>query len=126
KTFPNKKLPIDGLQIEMSKTAKLHNQEKMLIDEIEELNQKSSLIGHENIELSKRVTLIHQENRELHKKVYGATENRKEEGSCSEKTSEKESCVPLHLQQREQQPNVNRTVPECEISLGLKLQSSNC
>ncbi|KAJ8555088.1 hypothetical protein K7X08_000023 [Anisodus acutangulus] len=96
--------------------------EKMLTDEIEELNRKSSLIGHENIELSKKVTLIHQENRELHKKVHGATDNRKEEGSCSGQTSGKESCVSLHLRQSEQQLNVSRTIPECEISLGLQLQ----
>ncbi|XP_059289306.1 agamous-like MADS-box protein AGL17 [Lycium ferocissimum] len=91
--------------------------EKMLTDEIEELNRKGALIGHENIELSKKVTLIHQENRELQKKVYG-----KEEGSCSVQPSGKESCLPFHLQQNEQQQNVNKTVPECEISLGLQLQ----
>ncbi|XP_075110704.1 MADS-box transcription factor 27 isoform X4 [Nicotiana tabacum] len=84
-------------------------QEKMLTDEIEELNQKRALIHHENIELSKKITLVQHENRQLLKKGYGAIDIRKEEGSFSGQAN---SCVPVHVNRSE----------EDEIRLGLQLQ----
>ncbi|XP_015055296.1 MADS-box transcription factor 23-like [Solanum pennellii] len=105
---------LDNLENEMEMSLKniRIKKEKMLTDEIEELNQKSALIGHENVEMSNKLTLIHQQNTLLHNKVNGETESIKlEEGSCSVHTLEKESCVPLQLK-------VNRAVQECEISLG--------
>ncbi|TMW99744.1 hypothetical protein EJD97_002051 [Solanum chilense] len=106
---------LDNLENEMEMRLKniRIKKEKMLTDEIEELNQKSALISHENVEMSNKLTLIHQQNTLLHNKVNGETESIKlEEGSCSVHTSEKESCVPLQLK-------VNGAVQECEISLGL-------
>ncbi|XP_004248967.2 MADS-box transcription factor 23 [Solanum lycopersicum] len=106
---------LDNLENEMEMSLKniRIKKEKMLTDEIEELNQKSALIGHENVEMSNKLTLIHQQNTLLHNKVNGETESIKlEEGCCSVHTLEKESCVPLQLK-------VNRAVQECEISLGL-------
>ncbi|XP_009608317.1 MADS-box transcription factor 23-like isoform X2 [Nicotiana tabacum] len=89
-------------QLEMRLNNIRTRKEKMLTDEIEELNQKRALIHHENIELSKKVTLVQHENRQLHKKGYGAIDIRKEEGSFS---GQAKSCVPEH-----------------EIRLGLQLQ----
>uniref|UniRef100_A0A3Q7IF94 MADS-box domain-containing protein n=1 Tax=Solanum lycopersicum TaxID=4081 RepID=A0A3Q7IF94_SOLLC len=106
---------LDNLENEMEMSLKniRIKKEKMLTDEIEELNQKSALIGHENVEMSNKLTLIHQQNTLLHNKVNGETESIKlEEGCCSVHTLEKESCVPLQLK-------VNRAVQECEISLGI-------
>jgi MADS-box transcription factor len=42
-----------------------------MIDQIQELNRKGSLMHQENIELYNKVNLVHQENIELRRKVYG-------------------------------------------------------
>ncbi|XP_009757375.1 MADS-box transcription factor 23 isoform X2 [Nicotiana tabacum] len=96
-------------QLEMRLKNIRTKKEKMLTDEIEELNQKRALIHHENIELSKKITLVQHENRQLLKKGYGAIDIRKEEGSFSGQAN---SCVPVHVNRSE----------EDEIRLGLQLQ----
>uniref|UniRef100_A0A7C9DHP9 K-box domain-containing protein n=1 Tax=Opuntia streptacantha TaxID=393608 RepID=A0A7C9DHP9_OPUST len=45
--------------------------DQLLLEEIQELDQKKEFFHQENIELSKKIDLIHQENMELQKKAYG-------------------------------------------------------
>ncbi|KAJ1268546.1 hypothetical protein BS78_07G143100 [Paspalum vaginatum] len=45
--------------------------DQLMLDQIQELNRKGSLIHGENIELYDKVNLAHQENIELRRKVYG-------------------------------------------------------
>jgi MADS-box transcription factor len=43
-----------------------------MIDQIQELNRKGSLMHQENIELYNKVNLVHQENIELRRKVHAS------------------------------------------------------
>ncbi|XP_064973103.1 MADS-box transcription factor 23-like isoform X1 [Musa acuminata AAA Group] len=85
-------------QLEMRLRGVRKTKEQLLINEIQELNQKvrqptvsmilivfevmqfllfslqGSLIHQENMELYRKINIMHQENRELHKKVYAPTE----------------------------------------------------
>ncbi|CAD5188231.1 unnamed protein product, partial [Musa acuminata subsp. malaccensis] len=61
-------------QLEMRLRGVRKTKEQLLINEIQELNQKGSLIHQENMELYQKINIMHQENRELHKKVYAPTE----------------------------------------------------
>ncbi|CAL4998896.1 unnamed protein product [Urochloa decumbens] len=45
--------------------------DQLMIDQIQELNRKGSLMHRENIELYNKANLVHQENIELRRKVYG-------------------------------------------------------
>ncbi|CAL5001975.1 unnamed protein product [Urochloa decumbens] len=45
--------------------------DQLMIDQIQELNRKGSLMHRENIELYNKAKLVHQENIELRRKVYG-------------------------------------------------------
>ncbi|TVU05768.1 hypothetical protein EJB05_48951, partial [Eragrostis curvula] len=55
--------------------------DQLMINQIQELNRKGSLIQEENIELYNKLNLIHQENIELQKKVYGQTVNENPTGT---------------------------------------------
>ncbi|XP_072952779.1 MADS-box transcription factor 27-like isoform X1 [Typha angustifolia] len=57
-------------QLEMSLRAVRTKKDQLLINEIQELNQKAKLIHQDNMELHKKANLIRQENMELYKKVY--------------------------------------------------------
>ncbi|CAK8540401.1 unnamed protein product [Lathyrus sativus] len=61
-------------QLELSLQEIRMKKEKILTDEIHELNQKGNLIHQENVELYKKVNLILQESTQLRKRVYGTTD----------------------------------------------------
>ncbi|CAI8588136.1 unnamed protein product [Vicia faba] len=65
-------------QLELSLQEIRMRKEKILTDEIHELNQKGNLIHQENVELYTKVNLIQQENTQLHCgtiEVYGTTDS---------------------------------------------------
>ncbi|KAJ8430717.1 hypothetical protein Cgig2_000282 [Carnegiea gigantea] len=58
-------------RLEMSLNGVRAKKDQLLLEEIQELDQKRKFFHQENIELSKKIDLIHQENMELQKKAYG-------------------------------------------------------
>ncbi|KAL6347633.1 hypothetical protein AAG906_026161 [Vitis piasezkii] len=120
-------------QLEMSLKGVRMKKEKILTDEIRELNQKGSLIHQENIDLYKKVDLIRQENMELQKKIHGARNINESqvyravnlnESNRSSQVSHGFSNgfdlhVPINLQLS--QPHNNET-PEKAMELGLQLR----
>nr|GLL39316.1 MADS-box transcription factor 23-like isoform X1 [Ipomoea trifida] len=58
-------------KLDMSLKGIRAKKEQILINEIEELTRKGSIMHQENLELYKKVKLIQQENSELYRKAYG-------------------------------------------------------
>ncbi|KAL6838299.1 hypothetical protein ACP4OV_031898 [Aristida adscensionis] len=74
--------------------------DQLMIDHIQKLNRKGSLMHQENIELYKKVNLVHQENIELQKKVHGSRGTEQTTGvrvQDSIMTTENEN-VPVNLE----------------------------
>ncbi|NP_001313812.1 MADS-box transcription factor 23-like [Gossypium hirsutum] len=85
-------------QLEMSLKGVRMKKERILTNEIEELNRRGSLIHQENEELFKKVNLIRKENIELHKKVYGTRDENGNAMSSYVFDGGEGSNVPIHLQ----------------------------
>nr|CAD1837599.1 unnamed protein product [Ananas comosus var. bracteatus] len=106
---------LQGLEkrVEMSLCSIRKTKEKILRDEIAELNRKGYLVHNENIELHKKANLVYQENIELNNKV--------REASGSSGGTTKASIIPfvftvaedeeelVHLQLCHPQPQGDRT-----------------
>ncbi|CAL9182266.1 unnamed protein product, partial [Musa hybrid cultivar] len=103
-------------QLEMSLRNVRMKKDQLLIEEIQELDQKGRFIHQENMELHKKVNLVRQENMELHKKVY---ETRGTTGSDGGSiipygfSFTDEAHVPIHLElsQPQQQADGTQTQP---------------
>uniref|UniRef100_A0A0E0LV50 MADS-box transcription factor 23-like n=1 Tax=Oryza punctata TaxID=4537 RepID=A0A0E0LV50_ORYPU len=79
-------LDVEDLQnleskLEMSLKNIRLRKDNVMMDQIQELSRKGSLIHQENMELHKKVSLVHQENINLQKKVYKTQSNGHPTGS---------------------------------------------
>ncbi|XP_057791545.1 MADS-box transcription factor 23-like [Salvia miltiorrhiza] len=85
-------------QLELSLRSVRIKKEKILTEEIGELNRTGSFIHQENAELYKKVKLIEQENMELYKKVYGVKDTSSANGSGYSLCMSREFHGPIQLQ----------------------------
>ncbi|XP_022936836.1 agamous-like MADS-box protein AGL16 isoform X2 [Cucurbita moschata] len=106
-------------QLEMSLRGIRMKKDKILMDEIQDLNRKVNLIHQDNMELYKKVNLIHQENLELQKKVYGTKDaNGAHISSLTNGLSFGEDAgIPIDLQLSQPQPQ-EHAAPERATKLG--------
>ncbi|XP_022975993.1 MADS-box transcription factor 23-like isoform X1 [Cucurbita maxima] len=106
-------------QLEISLRGIRMKKEKILMDEIQDLNRKVNLIHQDNTELYKKVNLIRQENLELHKKVYGTKDaNGAHISSLTNGLSVGEDAgIPIDLQLSQPQPQ-DHEAPERATKLG--------
>ncbi|XP_019154917.1 PREDICTED: MADS-box transcription factor 23-like isoform X1 [Ipomoea nil] len=86
-------------KLDMSLKGIRAKKEQILINEIQELTRKGTIIQQENLELYKKVKLIQQENLELYKQAYG---KRDPDGAVTKNTTDftlcRDSLSPMHLQ----------------------------
>ncbi|KAF8772887.1 hypothetical protein HU200_005281 [Digitaria exilis] len=90
-------------KLEMSLRNIRMKKDQLMIDQIQELNAKGSLMHRENIELYNKVNIAHQENMELRRKVYGHGVNEHPESSKARdnilNTENEDALVTLELSQ---------------------------
>ncbi|CAI0464085.1 unnamed protein product [Linum tenue] len=97
-------------QLEMSLRGVRMKKDQILMDEVQELNRKGSLIHHENVE--------------LYKKVYGtrdANGSNRNSLLINGLTIQDDSHVPVHLQLSQPQDEDRELTPPRPTKLGLQL-----
>nr|XP_043623782.1 MADS-box transcription factor 23 [Erigeron canadensis] len=100
-------------KLEMSLKGVRIKKEKVLSDEISELQHKGSLVSEDNVELHRKVSHLVQENTDLKKKLYGSTHKHRDNDGLN---------APISLQLSQPQPQKNYLPPET-MTLGLQLNS---
>ncbi|XP_075096666.1 MADS-box transcription factor 27-like isoform X2 [Nicotiana tabacum] len=109
-------------QLEMSLRGVRMRKDQIMIDEVQELNQKGNLSHQENMELYKKLDLARQENTELYKKVYGTRDanavSRNAMSSNSLRVNE-DPHAPLHLQLSQPQQQHYETPGTTKLGLSL-------
>ncbi|WCJ18179.1 MADS-box transcription factor ANR1 [Euphorbia peplus] len=110
-------------QLEMSLKGVRLRKDKMLTDEIKELNRKGNHIYEENLILHKNVDLISHENAELRKKVHGGRDVSQANKFHPPYTLSNgfDLHAPINLQLSQPQP-ITCEAPPKSIKLGLRLQ----